>query len=136
VATTLLASSAQVTGFSYAGPKTVSTRAGQIAALEFTASSATFTALDLQMPCAAHAWLELSQPAASSTGTSGQLTLDAVSFEATVNGGAVSYSPATPPSAQPLPSGSGTMTGVRIVTVSAAAAQLVLNAVASETHSC
>lgn len=136
MATTLLASSAQVTGFTYAGPKTVSTRAGQIAALEFAVSSATFTALDLQMPCAGHAWLELSQPSASSTGTTGQLTLDAVSFDATVNGAVVSYAPATPPSAQPLPSGSGTMTGIRIVTISAVAAQLVLNAAASEAHSC
>ena len=136
MATTLLASSAQVTGFSYAGPKTVSTRAGQIAALEFTISSATFTALDLQMPCAGHAWLELSQPTASSTGTTGQLTLDAISFDATVNGGAVSYAPSTPPSSQPLPSGSGTMTGLRIVAVSAMAAQLALNEATTEAHSC
>jgi hypothetical protein len=96
----------------------------------------TFTGLDLQMPCAGHAWLELYQPAASSTGTTGSLTLDAVLFQATFNGSSMSYTPSAPPTAQPLPSGSGTLTGLNVVSVSAGAGQLDLNGATSRAHTC
>ncbi|MBO0838347.1 MAG: hypothetical protein J2P28_22905 [Actinobacteria bacterium] len=133
--TTLSASSAQLAGFSYAGPKTVSTPAGAVETLEFTISTATFTAVDVQMPCTGHAWLELSQlPAGTTSGTG--LTLDAVSLQATIDGVSETYGPGAPPPAQPLPSGAGTLTDLRIVTVSAVAAQLALNGAVSQAHGC
>lgn len=136
IATTLLAASAQVTGFSYAGSKTVSTRAGQVAALEFTFSSAAFLGLDLKMPCSGHLWLELYQPAASSAGTTGRLTVDVVSFQATFNGRPATYTPSAPPSAQPIPSGTGTLSGLNLASVSMLAGQVDLRGAASRAHSC
>ncbi|MBO0686625.1 MAG: hypothetical protein J2P45_26060 [Candidatus Dormibacteraeota bacterium] len=135
VETTLSASGALLAGFSYAGPKTVSTPAGPVETLEFTISSATLTAVDLQLPCTGQVSLEISQPPSGTTSASG-LTLDVVSLQLTVAGVSLSYGPAAPPSVQLLPPGAGTLSGLRIVTVSAVAAQLAVNGATIQAHAC
>lgn len=133
--TTLSASGAQLAGFTYVGLKTVSTPAGPVATLEFTISSATLTGVDLQLPCTGQVSLEISQPASATTSASG-LTLDVVSFQVTIAGVSLSFGPTAPPSVQPLPSGAGAVTGIRIGTVSAVATQLAMNEATSQAHAC
>ncbi|MBO0687801.1 MAG: hypothetical protein J2P45_32020 [Candidatus Dormibacteraeota bacterium] len=135
VESTLSASGALLAGFGYAGPKTVSTPAGPVETLEFTISSATLTAVDLQLPCTGQVSLEISQPPSGTTSASG-LTLDVVSLQLTVAGVSLSYGPSAPPSVQLLPPDAGTLTGLRIVTVSAVAAQLAMSGATIQAHAC
>ncbi len=95
-----------VTGFSYQGLQTVATAAGPISVMVFTMSDASWTSLRL---CLGAQPLVMSSVSGNA---SGGVTLSAITLAATVGGSPVSYSVSSPPAAQPLPSGSGTLTGV------------------------
>jgi len=95
-----------VSGFSYQGLHTITTSAGPVAVMVFTMSDASWTSLSL---CLGTAPLAMT----STSGTApGGMTLHAATFAATVDGSPVSYTVSSPPGAQPLPTGSGTLTGV------------------------
>jgi hypothetical protein len=94
-----------VTGFSYQGVQTIGIPAGSISVMVFAIAGASWTSLCLGTP-----------PVVMRSGpgsASGVITLRAVTFSATVGATPVSFTVSSPPgSAQPLPGGSGTLTGV------------------------
>ena len=95
-----------VSGFSYQGLQTINTPAGSVTVMVFTMSNASWTSLGLCLGTP-----PLAMTAASGTAPGG-MTLHAATFAATVDGSPVSYTVASPPGAQPLPTGSGTLTNI------------------------
>jgi len=98
--------SMSVSGFSYQGLQTITTSAGSVTVMAFTISDASWTSLSLCLGTP-----PLAMTYASGT-ASGGMTLHATTFAATVDGSPVSYTVASPPSGQPLPTGSGTLIGI------------------------
>lgn len=126
----------QVTGFTYLGVKSVHTGAGSIQSVEFSMTSATFVGLQLLLPCSHHVRLALLGLGAPLEARSGALVLMVTSFQATLNGAAVSYTAASPPLAQPLPGGSGTFTALTFSDVATTADRLVMHGVAFRAVAC
>jgi hypothetical protein len=95
-----------VSGFSYQGLQTINTQAGSVTVMVFTISDASWTSLSLCVGTPPLAMTSVSGTA------SGGMTLHAATFAATVDGSPVSYTVSSPPGAQPLPTGSGTLTSI------------------------
>lgn len=126
----------QVTGFTYIGLKTVHTMAGTVQSLEFSMSSATFTGLQLLLPCSHHVRLTLLGVDAPVEARSNGMVLAVASFQATLNGAPVSYTLASPPLSQPLPGGTGTLTALTFSDVVATAERFVMQGVAFKAAAC
>jgi hypothetical protein len=95
-----------VSGFSYQGLQTITTPAGSVTVMVFTIADASWTSLSLCLGTPA-----LAMTSASGTAPGG-MTLHAATFAATIDGSPVSYTVSSPPGAQPLPTGSGTLTSI------------------------
>lgn len=109
-----------VTGFSYQGLQTIKTPAGSVTVMVFRISGASWTSLSLCLGTP-----PLAMTYASGT-ASGGMTLHAVTFAATVDGSPVSYTVSAPPGAQPLPTGSGTLTSISASVIGLLAGNAVL----------
>lgn len=130
------AATAQVAGFTYLGLKSVRTKAGVVQSLEFSMTSATFTDFQLLLPCSNHVRLAMRGLAAPVEARAGVLVLLVASFQANINGVAVSYTVASPPLGQPLPGGSGTLATLTFSDVATTADRLVMQRVAFRAVSC
>jgi hypothetical protein len=90
--------------------ETLATPTGSVTVMVFTMSSASWTSLTTELACSG---AQLVMTGRSGSAPDG-LALRVTSFSATVDGTAVTYTASSPPAAQPLPGGSGTLTAVSI----------------------
>lgn len=99
-------------------------------------TSATFADLQLLLPCSHHVRLTFRGTGAPVEARSSAMVLQVASFQATLDGAAVNYTPASPPLSQPLPGGSGTFTALTFSDVAATAGRLVMQGVAFRAVAC
>ena len=129
----ITSSALQVSGFTYAGTKTLTTQSGPVPVMEFAMGDATFTDLVVRMPCSGHSQLRMAQSEAHATGN---LTLDLTWFTASVAGTVVAYTPSAPPSSPPLSSGAGTFNAPSMIALGGLGSQLMLQSTSITAVSC
>lgn len=129
----ITSSALQVSGFFYAGNKTLTTQSGPVPVMEFTMADATFTDVVVRMPCSGHSQLRMSQSGAHATGN---LTLELTWFTASVAGTVVAYTPSVPPSSPPLSSGAGTFNALSMIALGGLGSQLMLQSTSITAVSC
>jgi len=118
----LTASTADVTGLAYEGATSVSTAGGDVQALRLVAGSATFTGLEMRTDGSPG----LVTAATGGTTRASDLVLLATRVDAVLDGVAVSWTTDSPPPAEPVPGGSGTLTDLVVQGVLVSAGTLVV----------
>ena len=129
----ITSSALQVSGFTYAGNKTLTTQSGPVPVMEFWMADATFTDVVVRMPCSGHSQLRMSQSGAHATGN---LTLELTWFTASVGGTVVAYTPSAPPSSSPLSSGAGTFNALSMIALGGVGSQLLVQSTSVTAVSC
>ena len=129
----ITSSALKVSGFTYAGTKTLTTQSGPVPVMEFAMGDATFIDLVVRMPCSGHSQLRMAQSEAHATGN---LTLDLTWFTASVAGTVVAYTPSAPPSSPPLSSGAGTFNAPSMIALGGLGSQLMLQSTSITAVSC
>jgi len=129
----ITSSALQVSGFIYAGNKTLATQSGPVPVMEFSMADATFTEMVVRMPCSGHSQLRMSQSWAHATSN---FTLELTWFTASVGGTVVAYTPTAPPSSPPLSSGAGTFNALSMIALGGLRSQLLAQSTSVTAVSC